>query len=68
MRIRQSTLRTGTHAYHQETLDNLRTACKNVGIDCGVLLDTKGPEIRTGMLDHGGDRRHEHEWMAHAYT
>ena len=43
----------GDHAYHKETLDNLRIASKNLGIRCGVLLDTKGPEIRTGMLDHG---------------
>ena len=43
----------GSHEYHQETLDNLRIASKNIGIRCGVLLDTKGPEIRTGMLDHG---------------
>ena len=43
----------GSHEYHQETLDNLRIASKNTGIRCGVLLDTKGPEIRTGMLDHG---------------
>ena len=43
----------GSHEYHQETLDNLRIASKNTGIMCGVLLDTKGPEIRTGMLDHG---------------
>ena len=44
----------GSHEYHQETLDNLRAACANTGIHCGVLLDTKGPEIRTGMLACGG--------------
>ena len=33
----------GTHAYHQETLDNLRTAMNNTGILCAVMLDTKVP-------------------------
>ncbi|XP_072984494.1 pyruvate kinase, cytosolic isozyme-like [Typha latifolia] len=40
----------GSHAYHQETLDNLRAAMENTGILCAVMLDTKGPEIRTGFL------------------
>ncbi|KAG9458530.1 hypothetical protein H6P81_003038 [Aristolochia fimbriata] len=40
----------GSHAYHQETLDNLRTAMESTGILCAVMLDTKGPEIRTGFL------------------
>ncbi|XVF19149.1 hypothetical protein REPUB_Repub11eG0084200 [Reevesia pubescens] len=40
----------GSHAYHQETLDNLRSAMLNTGILCAVMLDTKGPEIRTGFL------------------
>ncbi|KAG9137362.1 hypothetical protein Leryth_017701 [Lithospermum erythrorhizon] len=40
----------GTHEYHQGTLDNLRTAMLNTGILCAVMLDTKGPEIRTGFL------------------
>jgi pyruvate kinase len=31
----------GTHAYHQETLDNLGTAMNNTGILCAVMLDTK---------------------------
>ena len=31
----------GTHQYHQETLDNLRTAMQNTGILCAVMLDTK---------------------------
>eukprot|EP00976_Prorocentrum_cordatum_P070921 1180120-Prorocentrum_minimum.AAC.1 len=43
----------GTHEYHQETLDNLRNACKTTNIFCAVLLDTKGPEIRTGLLENG---------------
>merc|ERR1719199_1255785 len=41
----------GSHDYHQETLDNLRAACKIVGRVCGILLDTKGPEVRTGYLE-----------------
>ncbi|RZS22162.1 hypothetical protein BHM03_00054904 [Ensete ventricosum] len=31
----------GSHAYHQETLDNLRAAMDNTGILCAVMLDTK---------------------------
>ncbi|TJX55703.1 pyruvate kinase, partial [Soehngenia saccharolytica] len=40
----------GTHDYHQETLDHLREAMQNTQIMCAVMLDTKGPEIRTGFL------------------
>ena len=40
----------GSHEYHQETLDNLRQAMMNTGQMCAVMLDTKGPEIRTGFL------------------
>ncbi|KAF7145995.1 hypothetical protein RHSIM_Rhsim04G0086100 [Rhododendron simsii] len=43
----------GSHSYHQETLDNLRAAVRNTGIMCAVMLDTKGPEIRTGFLKDG---------------
>ncbi|CAD5168680.1 pyruvate kinase, cytosolic isozyme [Musa acuminata AAA Group] len=43
----------GTHEYHQETLDNLRVAMHNTQILCAVMLDTKGPEIRTGFLKDG---------------
>lgn len=31
----------------------LKEACQRTGKMCGVLLDTKGPEIRTGMLEDG---------------
>ena len=43
----------GSHEYHQETLSNLREACHISEKVCAVLLDTKGPEIRTGMLVDG---------------
>ncbi|KAL4280073.1 hypothetical protein GQ457_03G005600 [Hibiscus cannabinus] len=43
----------GSHEYHQETLNNLRSAMHNTGILCAVMLDTKGPEIRTGFLQDG---------------
>lgn len=43
----------GSHEYHQGTLDTLRQAMANTRLMCGVLLDTKGPEIRTGMLKGG---------------
>ncbi|GBG71414.1 hypothetical protein CBR_g8834 [Chara braunii] len=43
----------GTHEYHQGVLENLRQAMINTQILCAVLLDTKGPEIRTGKLKDG---------------
>ena len=53
MRVARFNFSHGSHEYHQETLDALRQACDNTGIFCAVLLDTKGPEIRTGMLENG---------------
>jgi hypothetical protein len=31
LQMQPAALRHGTHEYHQKTLDNLRTACKNIG-------------------------------------
>lgn len=43
----------GDHESHGKTVGIIRSASKACGIPCGILLDTKGPEIRTGMLkDH----------------
>jgi pyruvate kinase len=36
----------GDDAYHQETLENLRTAVKNTKRLCAVMLDTVGPELQ----------------------
>lgn len=43
----------GDHEYHYEALANLREACRLTEKVCAVLLDTKGPEIRTGFLEGG---------------
>jgi len=42
----------GTHEYHAQVVANLRQAIKERGPDCrcAIMLDTKGPEIRTGKL------------------
>ena len=41
----------GDHKTHGQSVDNLREALKQrPELTCGIMLDTKGPEIRTGML------------------
>lgn len=47
----------GSHEYHAGTIVNLRKAADNYSKKLGmnyplaIALDTKGPEIRTGLLE-----------------
>jgi len=46
----------GDHEGHKACLDRLREACKNKKKDVAVLLDTKGPEIRSGFFSGGAKK------------
>jgi pyruvate kinase len=42
----------GDHQSHGRLLDNIHEALKKKPLlRCAIMLDTKGPEIRTGLLD-----------------
>lgn len=45
----------GTHEYHAAVIENLREYLAQKYRMCGIMLDTKGPEIRTGKLEGGND-------------
>ncbi|ASN05016.1 pyruvate kinase [Virgibacillus necropolis] len=40
---------------HRQRIENIKTAAKNTGETVAILLDTKGPEIRTGSFKNGED-------------
>ena len=43
----------GTHEEHLKRLNQFRALCAELGQNIPVLLDTKGPEIRTGSFSSG---------------
>ncbi|MFZ7104667.1 MAG: pyruvate kinase [Peptococcaceae bacterium] len=43
----------GTHEEHGQRIANVREAVKRTGKPVAIMLDTKGPEIRTGILKEG---------------
>lgn len=43
----------GTHESHKQMIDMVKAASQKVGIPVGLLLDTKGPEMRLGSFKAG---------------
>ncbi|RXT05206.1 pyruvate kinase [Ammoniphilus sp. CFH 90114] len=43
----------GSHEEHEVRIDRIREVAKELGKNVAIMLDTKGPEIRTGILAEG---------------
>lgn len=43
----------GTHAEHKERIDTIKKIRKELGSSIAIMLDTKGPEIRTRDFENG---------------
>ena len=43
----------GSHEYHKAGIERVRRISDELGANVAILLDTKGPEIRTGLLEDG---------------
>ncbi|MBQ8416893.1 MAG: pyruvate kinase [Clostridia bacterium] len=43
----------GTHEYHKKVMDTFRRVRDRLQLPAGVMLDTKGPEIRLGDFEDG---------------
>jgi len=44
----------GSHETHQESIERVRRISRELGKHIAILLDTKGPEIRTGGVENDG--------------
>jgi len=51
MNVARLNLSHGTHAAHSEQITVLRAAAKDLGKNIAIMIDTRGIEIRTGLLD-----------------
>lgn len=47
----------GTHEWHAQAMERVRRIAAALGVPVALMLDTKGPEIRTGMTEEGKDVR-----------
>lgn len=43
----------GSHDYHRNMIARVRNISAELGIPVAIMLDTKGPEVRTGVLEGG---------------
>lgn len=44
----------GSYEWHKSAMERVRRISEEIDIPVGILLDTKGPEIRTGLVENDG--------------
>jgi len=54
MNVARFNIAHGTHDYHAAMIARLRAACRSTGIPVALLIDIKGPEVRTGAVPGEG--------------
>lgn len=52
MNVARINMSHGTHAEHRGMIARVRSAAHTLGIPLAIMVDTKGPAIRTGELKH----------------
>ncbi len=50
MNVARINMAHGTHEAHRETIERVRAIARALGVPVAVMVDTKGPAIRTGEL------------------
>ena len=50
MNVARFNMSHGTHAEHKVRVDTIKRLRKEMDVPIGILMDTKGPEIRTGQF------------------
>jgi pyruvate kinase len=54
MNVARLNLSHGTHEYHSETIDLVRTTAEKLQRPIAILADLQGPKLRTGKMQEGG--------------
>lgn len=53
MNVARINMAHGSHEEHRETIQRVRAAARQSGLPIAIMVDTKGPGIRTGALEGG---------------
>jgi pyruvate kinase len=54
MNVARLNLSHGTHEYHAETIERIRTISEQTQKPIAILADLQGPKLRTGKMQEGG--------------
>ena len=54
MNVARLNLSHGTHEYHSETIERIRTVSEQLQKPIAILADLQGPKLRTGKMQEGG--------------